>query len=125
MIQTGQCSAAICTAHDDSLICINIILAVSPEPGTVGFLGELTLGHAGFMSVGAYSGCLFAIYTQEVGMRHCAIPLPDLRHAGGRPGGRTVRHHHRRSRRCDCRATTWPSSRWPSAKSFASVIANS
>ena len=36
-------------------ICINIILAVSLNL-TVGFLGELTLGHAGFMSVGAYGG---------------------------------------------------------------------
>ena len=39
---------------------INIILAVSLNL-TVGFLGELTLGHAGFMSVGAYAGCLFTI----------------------------------------------------------------
>ncbi len=40
---------------------VNIILAVSLNL-TVGFLGELTLGHAGFMSVGAYSGCLFTVY---------------------------------------------------------------
>lgn len=40
-------------------ICINIILAVSLNL-TIGFLGELTLGHAGFMSVGAYAGCLFS-----------------------------------------------------------------
>ncbi|MEG1887534.1 MAG: branched-chain amino acid ABC transporter permease [Oscillospiraceae bacterium] len=44
---------------------INIILAVSLNL-TVGFLGELTLGHAGFMSVGAYAGCLFAIRYQEI-----------------------------------------------------------
>jgi len=42
---------------------INIILAVSLNL-TVGFLGELTLGHAGFMSVGAYAGCLFTIYAE-------------------------------------------------------------
>lgn len=42
---------------------INIILAVSLNL-TVGFLGELTLGHAGFMSVGAYAGCLFTIYME-------------------------------------------------------------
>ncbi|MBQ3180252.1 MAG: branched-chain amino acid ABC transporter permease [Firmicutes bacterium] len=42
-------------------ICINIILAVSLNL-IVGFLGELTLGHAGFMSVGAYTGCMFTIY---------------------------------------------------------------
>lgn len=40
-------------------ICINIILAVSLNL-TIGFLGELTLGHAGFMSVGAYAGCIFS-----------------------------------------------------------------
>jgi branched-chain amino acid transport system permease protein len=28
----------------------------------VGFLGELSLGHAGFMSVGAYAGCMFTIH---------------------------------------------------------------
>lgn len=34
-------------------VCINIILVVSLNL-TAGFLGQLTLGHAGFMSVGAY-----------------------------------------------------------------------
>lgn len=46
--------------HTQSLLVpigVNIILAVSLNL-TVGFLGELTLGHAGFMSVGAYAGCL-------------------------------------------------------------------
>lgn len=42
-------------------ICINIILAVSLNLIT-GFLGELTLGHAGFMSLGAYTGALITIY---------------------------------------------------------------
>ena len=40
---------------------INVILAVSLNL-TTGYLGELTLGHAGFMSVGAYAGGLFSIY---------------------------------------------------------------
>lgn len=40
---------------------VNVILAVSLNL-TVGFLGELTLGHAGFMSVGAYAGCMCTIY---------------------------------------------------------------
>ena len=44
---------------------INMILALSLNL-IVGFLGELTLGHAGFMSVGAYSGSLFAIATADV-----------------------------------------------------------
>ena len=38
---------------------INVILAASLNL-TVGYLGELTLGHAGFMSVGAYVGCIFS-----------------------------------------------------------------
>ena len=42
---------------------INVILAVSLNL-TTGFLGELTLGHAGFMSVGAYAGALFSIYSK-------------------------------------------------------------
>ena len=41
---------------------INVILAVSLNL-TVGFLGELSLGHAGFMSCGAYAGCLVAMHS--------------------------------------------------------------
>lgn len=40
-------------------ICINIILVVSLNV-TTGFLGQLTLGHAGFMAVGAYSGAFLS-----------------------------------------------------------------
>ena len=47
-------------------VCINIILAASLNL-TTGFLGQITLGHAGFMSVGAYSAGLVAK----------ALPLPD------------------------------------------------
>lgn len=39
---------------------VNIILAVSLNL-VVGFLGELSLGHAGFMSIGAFSGALFTL----------------------------------------------------------------
>jgi branched-chain amino acid transport system permease protein len=38
----------------------NIILAVSLNLVT-GFLGELSLGHAGFMSIGAFAGALFTL----------------------------------------------------------------
>lgn len=41
------------------LIGINIILAVSLNL-TVGLLGQIALGHAGFMSIGAYAGALFS-----------------------------------------------------------------
>lgn len=40
------------------LICINIILATSLNV-TVGCLGQITLGHAGFMSIGAYTAAIF------------------------------------------------------------------
>lgn len=39
--------------------CINIIVAISLNIAT-GFLGQLALGHAGFMAVGAYGAALFA-----------------------------------------------------------------
>ena len=41
-------------------ICVNIMLAVSLNLVT-GFWGELSLGHAGFMSIGAYSSALISI----------------------------------------------------------------
>lgn len=43
---------------------IYIILSISLNL-TVGILGELSLGHAGFMCVGAYVGGIFSIITQE------------------------------------------------------------
>jgi len=45
-----------------TMICINIIMAVSLNLAT-GFLGQLVLGHAGFMSVGAYAAALFTMYS--------------------------------------------------------------
>ena len=41
-------------------MCVNIMLAVSLNLVT-GFLGELSLGHAGFMSIGAYTGALITM----------------------------------------------------------------
>ncbi len=58
-------------------ICINIILALSLNL-VVGFLGELSLGHAGFMSVGAYAGCLFSIYTENILSGTIRFPLAIL-----------------------------------------------
>ncbi len=45
---------------------INIILAVSLNL-TTGFLGELSLGHAGFMAIGAYTGAIFTLYVNMPG----------------------------------------------------------
>ena len=78
MVSTGNMSR-----HMRSMlvpICINVILAVSLNL-VIGFLGELSLGHAGFMSVGAYAGCLFSIYTNEMLPAFIRFPLSML--AGG------------------------------------------
>ncbi len=44
-------------------ICVYIVMAVSLNL-TVGILGELSLGHAGFMSLGAFTGVIAAIILQ-------------------------------------------------------------
>lgn len=41
------------------LVCINILLATSLNV-TTGCLGQIALGHAGFMSVGAYTAAIFS-----------------------------------------------------------------
>lgn len=45
-------------------ILINVILASSLNLAT-GFLGQLTLGHAGFMAVGAYTSALSSMFLRE------------------------------------------------------------
>ncbi len=47
-------------------ICINIILAVSLNLVT-GFTGQFSLGHAGFMSIGAYAGALINMEMSSTG----------------------------------------------------------
>lgn len=53
-------------------ICCYIVMAVSLNL-TVGILGELSLGHAGFMSIGAFSGIITAMSLQS------AVPSPVVR----------------------------------------------
>lgn len=53
-------------------VCVYIILALSLNI-VVGFLGELSLGHAGFMCVGAYTSSIFSISVQN------AIPNTAVR----------------------------------------------
>lgn len=53
-------------------ICTYIVMAISLNL-TVGVLGELSLGHAGFMSVGAFCGAITSSALQEV------IPTAPLR----------------------------------------------
>ena len=53
-------------------ICVYICMAISLNL-TVGILGELSLGHAGFMSVGAFSGVILAMSIQD------AVPSGPVR----------------------------------------------
>ncbi len=53
-------------------ICAYVVMALSLNL-TVGVLGELSLGHAGFMSVGAFSGAVAAAALQQ------SVPSPGLR----------------------------------------------
>ena len=55
-------------------ICAYVVLAISLNL-TVGFLGELSLGHAGFMSVGAFSGGLLWTVVGDSLPAFVAIPL--------------------------------------------------
>ena len=61
MISTGNLSNAL--TGQLIPICVYICMAVSLNL-TVGILGELSLGHAGFMSVGAFSGVVVAMSLQ-------------------------------------------------------------
>ena len=63
MVATGNA-----TRHMQSLlvpICVNVTLAVSLNL-VIGFLGELSLGHAAFMSIGAYAGGLLSIFMKNM-----------------------------------------------------------
>ena len=70
-------------------ICAYVILAVSLNL-TVGILGELSLGHAGFMSVGAFSGTLvylamllaFVVGGVVAGLFGFLVGIPVLRLSG-------------------------------------------
>ena len=53
-------------------ICAYVVMAISLTL-TVGILGELSLGHAGFMSVGAFVGVFFSMATQN------SIPSDGMR----------------------------------------------
>ncbi|MBC3887665.1 branched-chain amino acid ABC transporter permease [Acetobacterium paludosum] len=54
------------------MTCIMIIMAMSLNI-VAGFLGEMALGHAGFMAIGAYSSAYFSIALMDTG-----FPLPNI-----------------------------------------------
>lgn len=63
MLSTGRASASLRGMLVP--ICAYVVMAVSLNL-TVGVLGELSLGHAGFMSVGAFTGTAAAIALQDL-----------------------------------------------------------
>ena len=62
-------------------ICVWVVMAVSLNL-VVGVSGELSLGHAGFMSVGLFSGCLVAIALHTTALP-LGVRLPVSMLAGG------------------------------------------
>lgn len=74
IVQIWQASGSMGSLYQGLLvpICIYIIMAVSLNL-VVGYLGELSLGHAGFMCVGAFSGAFFTNCMENV------IPSVGLR----------------------------------------------
>lgn len=62
-------------------ICINIVLATSLNLAT-GFLGQLALGHAGFMAIGAYVSAITAISLKGTGLPNTVMLIISLLLAG-------------------------------------------
>lgn len=67
LFQTLSSTGILKYAHKSLLVpvCTSIIMAVSLNL-VVGVLGELSLGHAGFMCIGAYAGSFFSVVTEEI-----------------------------------------------------------
>jgi branched-chain amino acid transport system permease protein len=95
---------------------INIIMAVSLNLIN-GYTGQFSLGHAGFMAVGAYTA---AVITNQFGELNAFGRQRRFRRAllaGGL--GAAVPACWSAFPRCGCAAIIWPSSRSASAKSSA------
>ena len=113
---------------------INVILAVSLNLVN-GFTGQFSIGHAGFMAVGAYASAMFSLLRRRsAGWRRWSTAACRRRSRRARPllVGAPARRPARGGspatwsacRRCGCAATTSRSSRSASARSSASLILN-
>ena len=74
-------------------ICCYICMAVSLNL-TVGILGELSLGHAGFMSVGAFSGVIVSMSLQSCVPNGLVRLVLALVYPGAASPGRLPGHCH-------------------------------
>ena len=63
-------------------ICVYIVMAVSLNL-VVGISGELSLGHAGFMSIGVFSGIIASAWLQALGLNNELVRLILSMIAGG------------------------------------------
>lgn len=94
-------------------ICAYVVMAVSLNL-TVGMLGELSLGHAGFMSVGAFAGTLggsACMTPPSPSLQRCCWPLWWAALWLVSSASWSV------SLFCVCPAIIWPSSHWLSVRS--------
>lgn len=109
LIQILSAAGALTNSFSGQLvpICAYVIMAVSLNL-TVGMLGELSLGHAGFMSVGAFSGTLVYVVMSENAPQplHCCWP------SWSAARWQVCSACSSASPFCVCPVTTWPSSRW-------------
>lgn len=93
-------------------ICAYVVMAVSLNL-TVGMLGELSLGHAGFMSVGAFAGTLVWVSLYDTtfpSLQRCCWPLwwAALWLVSSASWSASLS--------CVCPAIIWPSSHWLSVR---------
>lgn len=109
LIQILSAAGALTNSFSGQLvpICAYVIMAVSLNL-TVGMLGELSLGHAGFMSVGAFSGTLVYVVMSE----NAPQPLALLLASWSAARWQVCSACSSASPFCVCPVTTWPSSRW-------------
>ena len=88
--------------------CYTIIMVTSLNL-VVGFMGEFSMGHAGFVSVGAYVSAIVSGALAGHGLSDLALLLVAIL-AGGL--ARALWALQSASRHCGCGATTWLSLRW-------------
>lgn len=99
--------------------CYTIIMVTSLNL-VVGFMGEFSMGHAGFVSVGAYVSAIVSGALAGHGLSDLALLLVAILAGGLAAGlmGIAVGIPH-----CGCGATTWLSLRWLLPRLSASASA--
>ena len=105
-------------------ICAYVIMAMSLNL-TVGILGELSLGHAGFMCRGRFRrGRLSACVTRGRRDRRMGAAFRWRFCWAGTAAAALFRLFDRHSGFAPAGATIWPSLRWPSARSSKTCVNN-